>query len=452
VSDYSDPSFERTGTVLYTPALYNNIFGYNSVIAVRNAHPGTITINVYLRGRVGYRDLNKTYTIYGNGRKEIDLNAVFNPGEAWVGSARITSSYQIAARIFDKTRGCSYNATADPDNNYFMPGVYRTRWGITSGLVIQNTSTVEPINVTLTFYNEDGTFRLTYLVNNGNPIEPERAVGVFLSNILELPSIWSGTLKISGGTKDLAVAVHVIFDATGIKYESNAASEDFLIRPARYVFLPRASKNYAGRTTGARIMNISNSTPVSINAYYFNSDGNLAFDPYPLDPIPPHGARSLGQGNPVEPDSLLPDGWQGSIALVASGPIAVIIREDGNSATSAYNGVAIDYAIKHPGNPHFYAEVYKDVTNYGVTAIIETVDPEIREYIFSYTTIVALTSDGSNWVETGWSRSAAQDCIPKFLWAIGAKGGAAHYIDSPVPTIGAKISTGSKEYHQAFGN
>lgn len=96
---------------------------------------------------------------------------------------------------------------------------------------------------------------------------------------------------------------------------------------------------------------------------------------------------------------------------------------------------------------HYYAQVIKYGTFYGVWATIETANPAIREPFFSYTSINILDNEGK-WVETGWVKSSTSGCVPKFSWAI--QPGTANIIPSPLPSIGVayqykieKISDGN---------
>ncbi|GEM_PF-5290952 len=91
------------------------------------------------------------------------------------------------------------------------------------------------------------------------------------------------------------------------------------------------------------------------------------------------------------------------------------------------------------GNRH--AQAYKNGTFYGVEGIIETADPKIREpgaggcAPFSYASInIINTNSGIKWIETGWTKSPASGCVPKFTWAI--QPGVANFINDVQPTVG----------------
>lgn len=96
---------------------------------------------------------------------------------------------------------------------------------------------------------------------------------------------------------------------------------------------------------------------------------------------------------------------------------------------------------------HYYAQVIKSGTFYGVWATIETANPAIREPFFSYGSINILDNYG-RWVETGWIKGTFTECVPKFTWAI--QPGNVNIITSPLPTVGVayqyliyKISNGN---------
>ena len=116
-----------------------------------------------------------------------------------------------------------------------------------------------------------------------------------------------------------------------------------------------------------------------------------------------------------------------------------------NSNSQVEHKIYLPLIIKP--NTHFYAQATKYGTFYGVWATIETADPVIREPLFSYSSINIIDNSGK-WVETGWIKSSASGCVPKFSWAI--QPGIANIIPSPLPTIGVayqymieKISDGN---------
>jgi len=84
---------------------------------------------------------------------------------------------------------------------------------------------------------------------------------------------------------------------------------------------------------------------------------------------------------------------------------------------------------------HYYAQVNKQGTFYGVWGIIETADPVIREPKFSYSSINIIGPSGQ-WIETGWIKSSTSGCIPKFSWATQEGNGQAQIIENPLPTVG----------------
>jgi hypothetical protein len=74
-----DSAFERTGTILYAPAVYNNIFGgWNTAIELMNTGSVPTNVTFYFKGRAGYPDTTVyTYNIPANGYYQLNSSSVF---------------------------------------------------------------------------------------------------------------------------------------------------------------------------------------------------------------------------------------------------------------------------------------------------------------------------------------------------------------------------------------
>ena len=198
-------------------------------------------------------------------------------------------------------------------------------WGITSGLVVQNTDATRSATVDLYFYDRDGTFRAFRTLGT---LDPYQAAGLFLANADELPSAWTGSVHIVSRNGQSLAATSMVVNSAGDNYEYNAASS-----ARQVVVLPYAARNVSGRTTGYAVQNPFPSE-VQITAYYYDVSGSLRYSEGPYS-LPPYGTTGRFQSN-----DPLPDGWQGSIALQADGPVVAIMREDSSDTTSGYNGIA----------------------------------------------------------------------------------------------------------------
>lgn len=96
-------------------------------------------------------------------------------------------------------------------------------------------------------------------------------------------------------------------------------------------------------------------------------------------------------------------------------------------------------------NGYCRAQAYKEGEFYGVSAIISTPNPAIREHQMSFATIniIGVPVNGvSHFIETGIIKSSTQDgdCMPKFMWAIPGGGANTHFIDDPLPIVGREYA------------
>lgn len=317
-------AFERTGTTLYAPAIYANIYNINSsTLRIMNTGTATANVTLYFKGRTGYSDATRTATIPTNGRYTLDANTVF--ASPWVGSVKLTSDQLVAFKVYDvfadgSTR--TSNAAAGGSTVLYGPAVYRAAYSLTSGVVVQNIGS-SSTTVTLEFYNRDGSLRTTYSLG---AIGAERAAGVYLASVPGLPDGWAGSVRIVSSGQSLVAMVTTDRPAAGI-YAYNAPSS-----PTRTVYIPRAAKNANGRTTSYVIQNASTGTTLQVTATYYDTSGAVRYQTS-LAQLPPKGSAGYWQGG----DPSLPDGWEGSILLQANYPwLVAMMREDiGNSLGGA---------------------------------------------------------------------------------------------------------------------
>jgi len=316
-----NPAFERAGPTLYAPSIYINIWGWNSTVEAMNTGSATANVQFQFKGRSGYGDIPYQSNIPPNGRTTIALG-----GGPWVGSLVIesTNGQPLAAVVHEHHTGQAaraYNVSAAGSTPLYVPAAYKNQWGMTSGLTVQNVGSAST-TAYLYFYDRDGRYRTSHTLSN---IGAKRAAGVWLGNVSGLGTSWTGWVKVVSYGQPLAIAVTTVrpegyYDYTGASTAGNAG------------ILPWAAKNAGGRTTGYTVLNTSGSQ-VQVTATYYGGGGNVSHsETYSLSP-----GEVVGRHQSNDP---LPNGWQGSIVLQANEPLVVVMREDGGSTTSAYNGVA----------------------------------------------------------------------------------------------------------------
>ena len=322
-----DPTFERTGTTLYAPSFYNNAWGWTSTLEVMNTGSATANVQIQFKGRAGYGDTTPPpYTISPNGRLEVAASSVWG-STPWVGSLVVesTNGQPLAAVVHEHhtsqaTR--AYNASSAGSSPIYVPAAYKNKWGMTSGLVVQNVGS-GPTTAHLYFYDRGGTPSASRSLLN---IGAGRAQGLWLGNEDALPDVWTGWVRVVS-SNPLAVYVNTVRPEGHYAY--TGASQ-----PGNTVTLPYAAKNANGRSTGYTVLN-TNDSEVQVTANYYNGSGSEARWPevYWLGP-----RAVTGRHQALDP--YLWDGWTGSIVLQDSEPLVAVMREDSSNTTSAYNGVA----------------------------------------------------------------------------------------------------------------
>jgi len=346
---YGDANFEQAGKILYAPAFYNNIYGgFNSFVYIQNTEANPNNVIVEFVGRAGFNPATRNYNLSANETRIIPSSDIW-AAAGWVGSLKIMADRPVAAKIYE-TRSShttrSYNASFNGNSTTYVPAAYRLSSGFTTGIVIQNLSSISTI-AKLRYCERLVTNPATCPTQSTTVIAPLGAEGVNLSTAPVLDG-WSGSVSIQS-TNDSLLAIAVTNSKTDQQTGTNIGGYDFSATGLSAIssYLPLAEKNAGldSRTTGFTIRNVSGVDINVLLAYYYDSSGNLVSvrDLRPLvngSPVPLRAAQVVGyyQGN----DGFLTNGWAGSIVIQADRVILVVMREDTpglNGTTSAYNGI-----------------------------------------------------------------------------------------------------------------
>jgi hypothetical protein len=152
---------------------------------------------------------------------------------------------------------------------------------------------------------------------------------------------WRGSIKVestSSPPQPLAVVVNNLKQDAGVTtggYSYNGSAY-----AGRVVVLPYSARNVGGVSTGYTLRNVHTSA-VTVTVRYYDANGVLR---YTKPAFTLCGACITGFHQDFGDDaSNLPNGWQGTIVLEATGPILVILRQDKSSAdrVSGYNGIVL---------------------------------------------------------------------------------------------------------------
>lgn len=209
-----------------------------------------------------------------------------------------------------------------------MPAAYKNYVNLNTGLVIQNLSGSINRDVTLTYCIRAVT----------NPNDPAQCVAQTFTNLATQRAMgvnmaaapvadgWTGSIKIqSTGAVPLAVTVNnAKVSADGYDFSASGLG-------GTTVYLPRASRNSSGPTTGYTLRNVSG-VALNVTARYYKADGSLTW-------TRTFALSSAATTGFLPTNDTLPDPWDGSIVLSATGNIVAIMREDQTASLSGYNGL-----------------------------------------------------------------------------------------------------------------
>jgi hypothetical protein len=329
-SSLGNPTFEHIGNILYTPSVYNNKWGWNTTLELMNTGSATNSVEIRFKGRTGYGEKTKSYNINPNDKVSIPASDVWDT--SWVGSSIIKSNNNqpLAATLHEhhtSQAARAYNASASGSNVFYLPAAYKDKWGMTSGLIVQNVDTEHDTIARLSFYDRYG---IKIPFEKELQIDAERAQGFWIGGNNELPTGWTGWIKVESiNGEPLAVYVNTVY--SGRHYSHTGAT-----KPGKTIFLPWASRNANGRSTGYTMLNTSDS-PIDVTATYYDTTG------YERHSEEFYLSKGEVKGRHQAKQSMLPDGWQGSIVLQVkdnSSSLVAVIREDTDNTTSAYTGIA----------------------------------------------------------------------------------------------------------------
>jgi len=328
-----DPAFAQVAKFMFAPAVYSNIYNCNSFIQVRATLIGSPVLFVFY-GRAGYADGVWPASVPSNGRIDVSPSLVFG-ATPWVGAVEINAIQMpmpLAASVLDvytdgRTR--TANAAGDGAATLYAAALYRAAYNTTSGIVVQNIGLM-PTGVEVRFYDRSGAWRTTYLLNNGNALDGQRAAGVNLAAVPGLYDGWLGSARIVSANGQPLAAI-----ATGSQPDAGVFAYNAASAATRTVVLPRGAKNAADRTTSYLIQNINPGGWLHVIARYYDAGGNVSGTPATYD-LAPYASVGRNQGA----DTQLSDGWTGSIVLEADGPWMVAIsREKSATSISAASGM-----------------------------------------------------------------------------------------------------------------
>lgn len=298
VADYVDQLSSSPGQASSLPFASSNVLLpivenglFKTTLNVFNGGVKATTVTVtYYDGATGNQVATENRAVAANGSVSIDNSASGSVVPAnFSGSAVVSSSdgvplsVQVIESRSDIHFTASYPGVGVPGLKVFAPAIYNNTFsGFFTGMNIVNPSGDQNVDVTITYYKEDGTQVGTQTLNN---IGPHAIVGVFHGNTnpsagVVLPTGVSMSAVVQA---DGPVAITVNEAGTG----SLAGAYSGLLAGSTSLNLPVIQSNFYGGTSGLVVQNLG-STAVNASLQYYDVNGNAVGTPVALT-IPAHG-------------------------------------------------------------------------------------------------------------------------------------------------------------------
>jgi hypothetical protein len=214
--------YGTAGATLYLPAVFKNAYGNfvtGATLVNPNSTAANVTIHYYDAGGNRVTTPGDSFTIPGNGTKTIYHPVWAGLPDPFNGEATITSNVPLVSLTNQSGsfNNVPYKGTFGTilagNAQVTLPVAYSNGFlGFSSGLQVLNTSTVAT-TLTITYYNSDGTVKLTdkVLDSKGNvvTVQPSGIGSLYLPQDTKLPSGFTGTAIV---TADNSSAKLIIVD------------------------------------------------------------------------------------------------------------------------------------------------------------------------------------------------------------------------------------------------
>lgn len=346
--------FEAGAAKLYLPSLASRDAQFSRVSVQSAAEPST-TETVAFSIKFYDRDGALTHTINDNVYKGAQKTYSLSPadmadlGGNWLGSAVVeatdgTSPLAAAATMHWRLYAAGYSAVPSGGTKVYLPSATRriptgVTWLQYTGVVVQNLNATTAANVTVTWYDRDGT-QLHQFVD---PIPANSAHGynsrfVDTSQVpdsskatlaADLGDNWNGSVVIeSDGPDIIAVANLQWTDDHPAKAAASAYTSGVGGTPI--VYLPATFRRVSGTTwvqyTGAIVQNVGDTACTNFDVnWYIRGEATAALTYQDsLEPSISHGYNtqfgSSGSDFPNTADvTLLTDDFRGAVTISAPG-------------------------------------------------------------------------------------------------------------------------------------
>ncbi|MFN8382105.1 MAG: choice-of-anchor Q domain-containing protein [Anaerolineales bacterium] len=272
LTSYND--FASGSNTMYVPMLFKHQFdgSYDSALYVQNmspANPANITIKFY--DVTGAFSGQMTDTL-----QPLSATGYWIPNRdilpyVWSGGAVITSDQPIVAigRPHIGSQVTAYNGFASGSTSINVPMLFKNKPGVggsySSAIYVQNVDPLNPATVTLSFYDDDGSFRGSLA---GVVLPSFSSTGFWLPFRDFLPDDWSGSAVLTSDHPIVALGrLHVNNEI--MTYNGSAGSSSMYVP-----MLFEDDFNGSNYDSALFLQNTQNS-PASVTVKLYKNDGSL---------------------------------------------------------------------------------------------------------------------------------------------------------------------------------
>jgi len=353
--------YDTGSTEAFIPYLVYNPNSQFSRFSVQNVDTGgAANITIKYINRDGNNDFTFTDSVPAQAQRTYELNkpgskipvwstsAYFNTNGNWTGAAVITSDRPIVAVMTNHWRNWAMvmNASSAAASKVFAPSVARRttgdKWQELSIVTVQNPSTTDTANFSLTYINGDnGNIDLTITNQSIGPGAAKgyntRSGGDVDKTVFEvLGGTWTGSVLIQS---DRDVIVGVIgsriqnSQSIGTLGVSSTVAGQNIFAPAVY---QKKVGNLWERNTLIRLQNTSAST-ATFNVYFYDRTGALTHSEMGQTVA----GEKVWKYNTKVNNPPLGYNWEGSVYISSDQPmVAVVENLFGKEWQGAYNAIS----------------------------------------------------------------------------------------------------------------
>lgn len=329
-----------TATSLFFPGNYKEYFGFNSEMVIQNAGSAAATVEVNFYAADGSQ-LNTTPislgTIESNASQTFPMSAsIFSSlpsgNQGLFGAVVTATNNQPIAGVVNIWRSsgpagtAGYSGFTTGSSELFVPSLYQNYFNFGSALTVQNISSTETANVTVTYQNGEtenfslAPFAARELVQGNNPALPSG----------NQDGLFGATVTTSGGSIVGLVSLSQFF--TPVENANAFASYSVPATTGTSLNIPVVLKNYFGFFTAVTVYNAGDTaTTVTMTL-------PAQTEPY-TQTVPARSSQNfifLGDQGPI-PDA--DPGTQTSATITSSNnaPLVAVIQQNTERQLTRFN-------------------------------------------------------------------------------------------------------------------